>query len=786
MARWFPLVVFSLYIASSVPAGAEETVVNAVNTVESSPAASAPVITTQSVKELVRLSWAASSQEKWDELNAIGEECMAAYGAEAQKLHSELKAFPPRDIIEKYSAMNDVATCMFIRAEGFMHQGKIPEATALFEQLIKDYKWAQSWDPSRGAYWSIAEKSQASVDVMSGKAQHDEELKVQRQSLRTIPKLFMPGKDQIVDYTKYGKFLNVGTSNYHYQVKDAKGLAEAVGEGIYPNLVDVVKNPQYKKAMDEGRLNDSHWDMVNSDDMEAAFFKWATAPEPWGVRLFYIGQIFEKSKMYHEAIKAYHTLVVHYPNATAWTYWQTPWYPAQAAVAKIKHIVRVHPELNLKYKWGQVKIVNAFDNDIKNDIVSAFPGSIQPKTNVDLVNEKLGLDKNKIKLKNIRKTLGDGKVKLVQYDNGHWQMIVDGKPFLIKAVTYSATKIGQSPDKGTLTDWTRDDFNNNGKIDGPYESWVDKNLNNKQDSDEPTVGDFRLMKEMGVNALRMYHQPHEPNKEVLRDLYKSYGIRVIMGDFLGKYTHGSGAKWEDGTDYENPEHLKNMLESVRKMVMDHKDEPYLLLWVLGNENNYGVGDNADKKPEAYYKFVNEAAKLIKELDKNHPVAVGNGETLFLDIFARNAPDVDIYAANIYRGNYGFGTFWEGVHDATGKPAFVTEYGAPAYAPRISKEDAEEGQAEYHMGNWLDIEENSAGYETGAGNSIGGVAFEWMDEWWKNYEPSKHDTKSDAIGPFPGGYYYEEWFGLIAQGDGSASPYMRQLRKVYFTYKQLWK
>ena len=38
----------------------------------------------------------------------------------------------------------------------------------------------------------------------------------------------------------------------------------------------------------------------------------------------------------HEAIKAYHALVVHYPNATAWTYWQTPWYPAQAAVAKQK------------------------------------------------------------------------------------------------------------------------------------------------------------------------------------------------------------------------------------------------------------------------------------------------------------------------------------------------------------------------------------------------------------------------------------------------------------------
>jgi hypothetical protein len=104
---------------------------------------------------------------------------------------------------------------------------------------------------------------------------------------------------------------------------------------------------------------------------------------------------------------------------------------------------------------------------------------------------------------------------------------------------------------------------------------------------------------------------------------------------------------------------------------------------------------------------------------------------------------------------------------------------------MSIEEGEDAQSLYHRGNWLDIEDNMAGYEQGAGNSLGGFAFEWMDEWWKNYEPSKHDKKSDVIGPFPGGYYYEEWFGMVGQGDGKSSPYLRQLRKVYFTYKSLW-
>ena len=50
-----------------------------------------------------------------------------------------------------------------------MHQGKNDEATKEFKNIIAQYPWAQSFDPSRGGYWSIAEKSQDSIDVMEGK-----------------------------------------------------------------------------------------------------------------------------------------------------------------------------------------------------------------------------------------------------------------------------------------------------------------------------------------------------------------------------------------------------------------------------------------------------------------------------------------------------------------------------------------------------------------------------------------------------------------------------------------
>jgi beta-glucuronidase len=741
-----------------------------------------PSTNENSSEEMVKSAWELSSKNALDELNALADKVIGLYGVEAKLQNDQLKAFPDRREVNNYQILNDVATCLFIRAEALMNNGKTAEAVAEFEKIIAIYPWSQAWDP-RGWHWSVAEKSQASINVITGKAEEEFQAKVKKIN-RTLPVLHLKGRDRIVDYTKYGEFLNVGTDKFHYSIKNVEVLKAAVGEGIYPNTTALYNNPRYKKLKKEGRLDGNHWDFVNTDDLEVAFLKWANAPEPWGVRLFYVGLIFEKAGMYFEALKAYHALVVHYPKTIAWTYWQTPWYPGQAAVAKIRHIIRMHPELNLDYKWMEIKVQNGFDNIIDNDVIVTYPGKIFEKNFFDKVKSSIPMI-DRIPLGKVTRRLGEGKVQLVQYENKHWQMLVDGKPYIIKGVTYTPTKIGQSPDKGTLANWMLEDTNSNGKIDGPYDAWVDANGNNKQDKSEPVVGDFQLLKEMGTNTIRVFHQPHPLDKKLLRELYKNYGIRVIIGDFLGKYAMGSGATWFDGTDYENPQHRQNMLESVKKMVMEHKDEPYVLMWLLGNENNYGVASNADKKPAAFYQFTDEVAQWIKSVDPNHPVAVNNGDTLYLDIFAQNTPNVDIFSANVYRGDYGFGSVWEQVAEATGKPVFITEFGAPAYAQHLTLEESEKAQAEYHHGNWVDIELNTAGYVRGSGNALGGVVFEYLDEWWKNYEPYFHDRKSDAVGPFPGGYYFEEWFGIVGQGNGQNSPFMRHLRKAYFTYKELW-
>lgn len=602
--------------------------------------------------------------------------------------------------------------------------------------------------------------------------------------------LAFPGEKLPIDYTRFGVFENTGTAKFRYVVKDQKGLAQAVGEGIYPNR-DVKNDPAYARLKTEKRLEGGHWAHMNSDDVQADFFVWSFAPEDPGVKQFYTADTLERAGLIEQAIKAYYAVVVHYPGHVGWTHWKTPWYVGPTAIDRIQALTKENPKLGLKLEDARIKILNGHNDTEKDDVAIVNPGRIVRVKKEKTEPEPLG---------KVVRSLKRGDVELVRTENGHWQMLLKGQPFLVRGLAYDVTPVGKSPDNGSWVvhkDWMFSDVNSNGKADGPYDAFVDKNRNDRQEKNEKAVGDFALIQEMGVNTIRLYHHGH--SKELLRDLYKTYGIRVIMGDYIGAYAIGSDAPWYEGSDYTNPQHKAKMLESVRQMVLEYKDEPYLLMWMLGNENNYGVvgdakspgtGSRAKSQPEAYYTFVNEAAKLIHELDPNHPVSHSNGDLLYLDYFAKYAPEVDIFGCNAYRGIHGFGSsLWEEVKDYCDRPVIITEYGCPAYYQGKSREIAEQAQALYHKNNWLDIEGNSAGH--GAGNAVGGVIFHWLDGWWKagpppQFDPSSQDTSSQFSGPFPDGQMHEEWLGLASQGDGSLSPFLRQLRPAYFVYKELWK
>lgn len=380
-----------------------------------------------------------------------------------------------------------------------------------------------------------------------------------------------------------------------------------------------------------------------------------------------------------------------------------------------------------------------------------------------------------------------------------WVLRIDGKPFIVKGVTYNPDKIGEDPNNATLRDWMWVDDNGNGKIDSPYEAYIDSNKNNQKDANELSVGDFKLMQNMGVNTLRVYHHAsndatvqagyggeqntlnqynHPPNMALLRDLYNRYGIRVAMGDFLGAYIIGSGASCTPGTDYLNNDQKERMKASVRQMVADFKDEPFLLLYIIGNENNYQwTYTNAYLYPVQYAQFVDEIARLIHSLDPNHPVCICNGDLQMIQTLAQYAPNVDIFGTNIFRGP-GFQELWQTVKSIYNKPVLITEYG-DTYSSVENDVIDENRQSFVHQICWLDIKRNTPGGGGGRATAIGGIAIAWVDVWWQDGTPSIHNLGQNGIN--------NEWLGFFSQGDGTKSPLLRQLRKVYLTYAQsLWK
>lgn len=384
---------------------------------------------------------------------------------------------------------------------------------------------------------------------------------------------------------------------------------------------------------------------------------------------------------------------------------------------------------------------------------------------------------------------GNGKVTLVKA-RGCWQLLVDKQAYLVKGIEYSVDPVGRGVADSNL--WMKDDFNGNGRCDGPYDSWVDRNGNNRQDKDETAAGDFKLLKDMGCNTLRIYH-PDNIDLQLLRDLHDKYGISAIMGNFLGAYTLGSKAEWKKGTDYTDKKQLANMTEDVREMVLKYKDEDFVLMWMLGNENDMPGSyenstynnTNARLKPEAYAKFVNKVAAMIKSLDPDHPVGVCVGSYRLLPYFAKYAPEIDIVGINSYAGPFGFSSLWNRVRTEFDRPVLITEYGCDSWDQKRSRED-EDFQALYHRRSWNDILANSC-FGRWSGNSIGGVAFCWLDKWWLSGSNKEHDTTLGAwAGPTQDGHFNDEWDGICGQGDGSKSPFLRHLKKAYYVYKdELW-
>lgn len=311
-----------------------------------------------------------------------------------------------------------------------------------------------------------------------------------------------------------------------------------------------------------------------------------------------------------------------------------------------------------------------------------------------------------------------------------------------------------------------------------------------------------LLRNMGVNVIRQY--TGVPARWI-KYIYEQYGIYTMLNHSFGRYGLTLKGKWEPNTDYSNPLVQSLLLKEVKDMVNAYKNTPGLLLFLLGNENNYGLfwrgaeTENipmADRKStkDAYhlYNLFNQAVKEMKALDGNHPMAICNGDLLFLDIIAKECTDIDILGINTYRG-MGFTDLYDRVKKECDKPVMLTEFGTDAYNARENKED-QEYQANVLVSNWREIYANAAGLGRN-GNSLGGFTFQFSDGWWKTGQTLNLD-EHDVIASWSNGGYLndyvegennmnEEWFGICAKGrTNERGTYELYPRAAYYALKEV--
>lgn len=368
---------------------------------------------------------------------------------------------------------------------------------------------------------------------------------------------------------------------------------------------------------------------------------------------------------------------------------------------------------------------------------------------------------------------------VVENNNSHFKLKVNGIDFMINGMNWDYFPIGTN-------------YN--------YSLWKQSDSFIQQALDQ----EMSLLQNMGVNTIRVYTGIP---KKWIEYIYLKYGIYTMLNHSFGRYGLTIDGTWTPNTDYSNTKTRNLLLKEITDLVNEYKDTKGLLLFLLGNENNYGLfwdGAETENIPleerkstlraTAMYQLFNEAAITIKSIDKNHPVAICNGDLLFLNIIAKECKDIDVFGTNVYRGQ-SFGDLFQRVKQEYGKPVLFTEFGSDCYNTNTNAED-QLAQATYLKQNWNEIYENAAGLNKAA-NCIGGFTFQFSDGWWKNGQTKNLDVHDDMASWSNGGYQFdfitgennmnEEWFGICAKGKtNSKGFYELYPRASYYVLKEIHK
>ncbi|MBW6513203.1 MAG: hypothetical protein K0B87_00385 [Candidatus Syntrophosphaera sp.] len=363
-------------------------------------------------------------------------------------------------------------------------------------------------------------------------------------------------------------------------------------------------------------------------------------------------------------------------------------------------------------------------------------------------------------------------------DANGWKLQVDGEDYFVKGVVWAYTPIGEN---------------------------YSYNLWGNPDEFIMKVLDYEcgLMKQAGINTIRSFGII--PPRWVTY-IYREHGIMTIMNHLMGRYGYNVGGAWIPQTNYADRLTRETLKRDIVSLVQQYKDVPGVLMFALGNENNYGlewssfeienlpVGEQHREKAKFLYSLFEEIIAEAKKAAPQHLFTIVNGDIQYLDLIAKQCKSIDLLGVNAYRG-ISFTDMWSRVHKELGLPVMLTEFGSDAFNALEHRED-QAGQAYIVKGNWQEIYNKSHGHGE-EGNAVGGTLFEWRDEWWKYLQEENLYVQDTHASWSNGGYAFdyvegvnnmnEEWFGICRLGwPNDDGVYVAEPRMAYDVLAKIWR
>jgi hypothetical protein len=290
---------------------------------------------------------------------------------------------------------------------------------------------------------------------------------------------------------------------------------------------------------------------------------------------------------------------------------------------------------------------------------------------------------------------------------------LDGRPFRIRGVHYSPWLPGTGP---------------GGAAPYPGPRVVDPDLDR--------------IRSLGANAVLLDEAPAWVARHALER-----GMVTIYAFHLA---------WNDTSDSAFARQSSSLVTAVDSL----RGAPGIVAWVLGNEiPDWVVADLGAARVEGRLRGL---ADRVRARDPSRLLGHGNWPpTRQLDLSFFDLACFNLYPAWPYEvAVRGYGPYLrdELLPAARGRPLLITEFGIN------SLEAGESRQATVLADCWREIDSSP---------TAGGVAFEWCDEWWKNYDNpiAKGDYWKRAYDPTDAARHDadpEEYYGIV-RADRSAKP-----------------